>query len=345
MIVHQLDPVGQATRAELLRLVGVEGAHDEAVRALPPLRQIEVGGRAAEGSSGDTFDVVAWNLERGTHLEAAATILGDRRPDVVLASELDVGMARSGNRHTAADLARRLGHAYAYGVEFVELGLGDAGEVGRLEADATNDLGFHGNAITARGAITDPWLVRIEAGGSWFSSTTDQPRVGGRMALAARVELGGRPVVVCTVHLESESGPALRAAQLGIVLDAIDERYGRDPCVIGGDLNTFSGDIDEVRSRFRELRDADPARFCWPVPYEPLFEQAAAHGFDVEGGNTAEQTMRLSADQPAGSLLRLDWLLVRNLEVVDRSTLPAVDPGGKVLSDHDAVTATLRHRP
>lgn len=314
------------------------------MRGLPALRQIEVGGTPHGSRTGDTFEVVAWNLERGTHLDGAIDVLAERSVDVLLASELDVGMARSGNRHTAAELARALGHSYAFAVEFVELGLGDASEAERLDAGSANERGFHGNAITARTAIADPVLIRIEQRGSWFHRATDQPRVGGRMALAGSIDLGRGPMVVCSVHLESESDPTLRAQQLGHVLDAIEARYGHAPCIVGGDLNTFSGGLDDVRSRFRELRDEDPGRFCWPVPYEPLFEIAARHGFDVDGPNPREQTMRLAAEQRPGSLLRLDWLLVRGLEVVGRSTIPAVDHDQAVISDHDAVAVTLRHR-
>jgi endonuclease/exonuclease/phosphatase family metal-dependent hydrolase len=344
VIVGRLDPVDHADRARLLGGRGEQGAHSTAMAELAALRQIEVGGQPTKVPSRDTFEVVAWNLERGAHLDAAADILRERAPDVVLATELDVGMARSGNRHTPADLAAFLDHAYAFAVEFVELGLGDAQEAARL-AGTTNDSGFHGNAITARSPIDDPIAVRIEDAGSWFTTETDQPRVGGRMALAARIDLGGEPVVVCTVHLESESDPSLRADQMGTVLEAIDAHFGTVACVIGGDLNTFSAGIAEVRTRFRELRDEDRTRFTWPVPHEPLFELAASHGFDVDAANPAEQTMRLAADQRAGSLLRLDWLLVRGLEVVDRRTIPAVDPHGGIISDHDAVAATLRHRP
>jgi endonuclease/exonuclease/phosphatase family metal-dependent hydrolase len=343
VIVERLEAVLPEEREGLLRSIGAAGAHERAMRALPALQQIEVGGAGATDGVAGTFEVVAWNLERGTHLDAALDVLAARRPQVVLATELDAGMARSGNRHTAADLAASLEHAYAFGVEFVELGLGDASEVARLGSGAANERGFHGNAITAASTLDDPLLVRIEEGGSWFNAETDQPRVGGRMAVAARVVLGGGAVVVCSVHLESESDPVLRAEQLTVVVQAIDESYGSGPCVIGGDLNTFSGHVDDVRDRFRELRDEDPSRFCWPVPYEPLFEAAAVRGFEVEAANAAEQTMRLSADQRPGSLLRLDWLLVRGLEVVDRSTVPAIDLEGQVISDHDAVTATLRH--
>jgi endonuclease/exonuclease/phosphatase family metal-dependent hydrolase len=341
--VDRLDPIDPSERARLLGRLGDPGAHAAAIERLPALHQVEVGGTSST-ELGDTFAVVAWNLERGTYVDAAAEVLQGRRPDILLASELDVGMARTANRHAVADLAGLLGHTYAFAVEFVELGLGDAREVTRVDAGATNESGFHGNAITSGTELIDPMLVRIETEGSWFHAGTEQPRIGGRMALAARVDLPAGPVVVCSVHLESESSPALRAAQLGVVLEALDERYGHVPCVVGGDLNTFSGDLAEVRTRFRDLRDEDPARFCWPVPYEPLFEVAASHGFEVDAANAAEQTMRLSADQRTGSLLRLDWLLVRDLEVIERSTIPAVDPAGTVISDHDGVAATLRHR-
>jgi endonuclease/exonuclease/phosphatase family metal-dependent hydrolase len=342
-IVDRLRPVERPARDGLAASIGSEGDHAAAMAAVPALHQIEVGG-TAEGSRGrDRFTIVAWNVERGTHLDAAIDVLRRHDPDVVLATELDVGMARSANRHTIGEIAASLGHSYAFGVEFVELGLGDAGEASRLGADASNEDGFHGNGITTRTPLADHLLIRIEDDGSWFTTETDQPRVGGRMALAGRLHLAGHPVAVCAVHLESESDPALRTRQLEAVLQAIDAHYGTVACVVGGDLNTFSASQAEVRARFRDLRDEDPTRFCWPVPYEPLFEIAARHGFDVEAANPPEQTMRLAADQRAGSLLRLDWLLVRGLEVTARWTIPAVDPEGAVISDHDAVAAAFHH--
>jgi endonuclease/exonuclease/phosphatase family metal-dependent hydrolase len=164
------------------------------------------------------------------------------------------------------------------------------------------------------------------------------------VALAAQIDLDGSTVVVCTLHLESQSDPDLRSEQLARVLEAIDAHYGRVACVVGGDLNTFSASLGDARARFREMRDEDPTRFCWPVPYEPLFEVARHHGFDVDTANLAEQTTRLSAEQRPGSLLRLDWLLLRGLEVIERATVPALDPEGAVISDHDAVMTVLRHQ-
>ena len=116
-------------------------------------------------------------------------------------------MARSGNRHTAAELADHLGHTYAYAVEFLELGLGGEAEIARLAAHAANERGFHGNAITSRAPLVDAILVRIEDGGSWFHRETIEPRVGGRLRSPRASISATGPVVVCSLHLESESDP------------------------------------------------------------------------------------------------------------------------------------------
>lgn len=343
-VVEQLTPVTAGERRRWLDRLGDLDAHRRAVEDLAALHEVEVRPASRPHEPGDgPIRIAAWNVERGTHLDGLATVLERERPDLCLLGELDVGMARSGNRHVPAALAQRLDHSVAFAVEFVELGLGDRAETDRLAPDAVNDAGFHGNAITTSGSLDDVALLRIETDGAWFDDGIDQPRVGGRVALAARVTLGGRELVACTVHLESESDPGLRAAQLEIVLDALDDRYGTGPAVVGGDLNTFSAGIDELRAPGgHSTRHAeDPSRWCWPVRYEPLFAVAADHGFAHETANLAESTMRLAADQEPNSLLRLDWLLVRGLEASRPVTVPAVDPDGAVLSDHDLVLATI----
>ena len=72
--------------------------------------------------------------------------------DVVLLTELDVGMARSGNRHTVRELARTMGAGYAFGVEYVELGLGDDREKA-WHAGESNAVGLHGNAILSKAPL------------------------------------------------------------------------------------------------------------------------------------------------------------------------------------------------
>lgn len=317
-------------------------AHAAAFAATPALHAVEEGGTGSRPGAA-SLRVVAWNLERGRFVDEAARVLARAGADVVLATELDVGMARSANRHTPADLAAALGHTFAFGVEFVELGPGDAAE--RERVGTTPDrVGHHGNAILSSVPLIDPEIVRIEAGGSWFRPDTDQPRIGGRMAVVATVALGATPVTLASVHLESESDPALRAEQLTVVLDAVDARNPDGPAVLGGDLNTFSASQGDFRTRFGDLNRADRSRWNWPVPYEPLFALAAARGFAVETANRPEPTVRLAGGPKPGLLPRLDWLLVRGLEATDPATIPALGPDGTVLTDHDAIAVTVRLR-
>src|SRR5262249_30289954 len=60
-------------------------------------------------SADDTLQVVAWNIERGMRSDAVALLLREhpalKQADILLLSELDWGMARTGNRFVARDLA------------------------------------------------------------------------------------------------------------------------------------------------------------------------------------------------------------------------------------------------
>ena len=55
-----------------------------------------------------------------------------------LLSELDAGMARTQNLDTTRAIARDLGAGHAFGVEFVELGLGDTRSNGTRPVPTTN---------------------------------------------------------------------------------------------------------------------------------------------------------------------------------------------------------------
>src|SRR5438094_4594546 len=59
----------------------------------------------------DTVRAVAWNIERGIRLEGIIELLQEHpalaNADVLLLSELDWGMARTGNRFVAREIASR----------------------------------------------------------------------------------------------------------------------------------------------------------------------------------------------------------------------------------------------
>jgi endonuclease/exonuclease/phosphatase family metal-dependent hydrolase len=297
----------------------------------------------------DRLRVVAWNLERCKHLEASAALLASLQPDLLLLSELDWGMARSGNRQTARELASRLGCAYAFGAEFLELDLGSPAERAAC-AGLTNQVGYHGNAVLARFPLQRPRLVRIERRGDWFDGSRGEGRVGGRCAVLAQVPLAGRALTVAAVHLDSHGTREQRADEMQALLEAIDAYDRGAPALIGGDLNSFSlalAELGEPGAVAAALR-ADPRRWAWPVPHEPLFERAARAGFEWESGN-APGVPTLRHPKPGGApgesargALKLDWLLCRGVAGSTARVIDAVGPDGRPLSDHEAIAAELR---
>jgi endonuclease/exonuclease/phosphatase family metal-dependent hydrolase len=331
-VVAGLTPVPAQVRAAWR-----DGAvpHVQAHDAAPALAQVEVGGQAQAAGATGSLRVVAWNVERLRRADAIARTLRDSGAQVSLLSEIDKGMARSGNSDRIADLGRGNGQAWAYGVEFIELDRGDAAERAATQGQE-NALGFHGNAILSGLALLRPALLRLEADGTWFGPARGQPRVGGRIALAGQVMLDGRAVTVVAVHLESHSDPLMRAAQMARLIGLIEAYDPAAPVVIGGDLNTATVDR-------RVTRCDDAARICEVIGWEGLFPVAAAHGFDWAGCNVAGvATQRLWPHEVPRPLGKIDWFLTRGLRASDPAVIPAVDAAGQTLSDHEAIAVPLR---
>jgi endonuclease/exonuclease/phosphatase family metal-dependent hydrolase len=335
-----MDAPTFSERAGWARRLGDGDLHRRLLSDVACLREVEAwrAGPAAELSG--WVRVAAWNVQRGRRPPRLAARLRASGAGVCLLSELDSGMARTQNTDVADAIATDLGAGHVYGVEFVELGLGDETER-REAAGAGNERGLHGNAIVSVAALGDPALVRLpDAGPGWFAADSPQPRVGGRVAVVARVSIDDVGVEVASTHLENRSDPAHRAEQMEVLLQAVDARSGGGPAIVGGDLNTLGATDAELFDRHlvRELRRMEPARFSWPVAHEPLFEVARAHGFEWTDANVAAPTTEHDAEgRPDHVPIRLDWLLVRGL-VARR---PAVVPAGG-LSDHHLVSVGVR---
>jgi endonuclease/exonuclease/phosphatase family metal-dependent hydrolase len=334
--------LGQEARAEIAARPPTREEHARQFVAYPGLHEIEIAAPPAAPSPLEgPARVLFWNAERGKFLDEATRLLRGLNAAAILLCELDLGMARSGQAHTARDLAARLGMGYAFGVEFLELGLGDAFEQTR-HAGEINAAGLHGAAILSPWPLERPALIRLEADGNWFDGANGERRVGGRMAMVATLRLGGRPVSLASIHLESHSDPDDRARQLRLLLDALCRYGGDQPALIGGDFNTSTLARDWARgSGAKPLVPA--ARLFDPVPYEPLFEAAAAAGYDWRACNAqGVPTQRTRPDgTPAPPLGKLDWFLARGLEARDALVIPAVDTAGRAISDHEIVTVTV----
>ncbi len=335
-----LEAPTPADRAEWLGRLGDEALHRRLVDELLCLHQI---GRWHAGPSSELSGwvrVVAWNVQRGRRPAALAARLRGSGAAVSLLSELDDGMARTDNEGIVDALALDVGAGYAFGVEFVELGLGDEAEQ-RDAVGSTNRRGLHGNAIVSRADLGDPVVVRLPGSGpGWFAADSPQPRVGGRAAVLATVDLDGVSVQLASTHLENRTDAAHRAEQMEVLLRALDERSDGGPAIVGGDFNTLAATYAQLLDRplVRRLRQDEPTRFTWPGPHEPLFEVARAHGFTWTDANVAAPT----TEHDAGGLpdhvpIKVDWILVRGL-VARR---PAVFPAGG-LSDHHPVSVGVR---
>ena len=330
-------------RQHWLAQLGDAEAHRRIARDLACLYETDVEPAPDPEVASGWLRVAAWNIERGRDPDQIAALVSATGADVALLSEVDVGMARTGNRDVARELAGRLNAGTVFGVEYVELSLGKAADLEHIEADF-NECGLHGNAIVASSQLQRPDVIRFDEGGDWFNDLRGEPRVGGRMAVVATVQLDGVDVELASAHLDSHSDADSRAHEMQALVRAIDAR-STGPAVIGGDLNTFGATFAELADIgvARRLREADPGRFSWPAAYEPLFEVARDHGYDWIDANVASPTTRHAPDgAPHHVPLKLDWILVRGLEARRPTVVPALGAGGEPLSDHDLVAVSVR---
>lgn len=337
-----MDAPSPGERAKWLGQLGSDQTHERVVAELPCLHEVALRSAMKPEPLTGWVRVGAWNVLRGRRPDALAGALRSAGVQVGLLSELDDGMARTRNVDTAGTIAEALGFASAFGVEFVELGLGDESEQEEA-AGQSNIRGLHGNAVISASSLEDPAVVRLpDVGAGWFAADSAQPRIGGRMAVVATLAIDGVPVHVASTHLENRTAGDHRAEQLEDLLCAIDERAGGGPAIVGGDFNTLGADIDLLldRAAVRALRENEPWRFTWPVVYEPLFEVARAHGFVWTDANVAAPTMdQVWAGLPDLVPIRLDWILVRGLVARRPTVVPA-----NGLSDHHMVTVGV-HLP
>lgn len=330
--VSEMETPSAEARAEAIAHGGSATFNARVQAEWPCLTTVELRQPPCPPPAPRALTVAAWNMERCKRVEDSADLLRAIGADVVLATEMDLGMARSSQRHTTRDLACELGFGYAFGTEFVELGTGDPYETAQF-ADLPNDHGLHGNAILSRYPLENVTLIPLDAGGMWFVSqpkNDGQLRLGGRMAVAARIDTPAGPLTVAAVHYESESDPEGRASQSRALLEGLRATYGDTPAVLGGDLNT--------NALMDGTRTGAEAR-AQPALVEPCFDVFAGHGFDWRACNTAQVTVRTAPDKPARYPLPiLDWLFVRGVAVSDPRVHAALSPAGHYLSDHEVLS-------
>lgn len=343
-IVERISVPPAGTRDAINRGPTAPEAFRATVPAMACLQELEVVAPPRPQTSPiDSARVVFWNAERLKYIPSSVAMLAATKADAFLLCELDLGMARSGNRHTTAEAAAGLDAGYVFGVEFVELDLGDARER-KWHAGTPNDAGLHGAGVVSARRLQRPELVRLETSGRWFDGAFGERRVGGRIAVMAELTVGGGPVLLVSVHYESHTGPADRLIQTRTLLDAVDRHSPDAPVLIGGDFNTNTFERSEKAEVMRAALQADPERLVLPMAYEPMFEELQSRGYDWKTCNVmGAVTQRTRPDgTPAPPFGRIDWFFSRGLACTDAAVIPAVDAAGVAISDHEALAVTIR---
>jgi endonuclease/exonuclease/phosphatase family metal-dependent hydrolase len=295
-------------------------------RALEPdirrvLDTVECGAGSQPAAASQTarphYRFVAWNIERGAQFEGQVEALRThpflREADVLLLTETDSGMIRSGNRNVARDLAHALGMHYAFVPCYLNLTNGSGVE---QDLPGSNDLGLHGNALLSRYPLANVRPVFLENGVDIMASR--EKRIGRQAAVAADVCFPNATVTAVSVHLDAQSTQRHRYLQLRDVLDAIPS-HDRQGVVIGGDWNTSTYNSSHALHAIlgfwlRVLMGVDNViRNHYLHPYRhferDLFRLLEEQGFDYrECNRLGEHTVSYDVEDLRATKALRDWV-------------------------------------
>ena len=329
------------------------------------------------GRDNGAVRAVAWNVERGSRLEGVARALGTdellRDADLLLLTELDYGMARSGNRHVARELASALGMSYAFAPSYIALTKGNGAEAG---AAGENTLALHGNAVLSRHPVRRAWSVALPNGKDKMRG--GEKRLGSQRAVVADVAHPSGPLRVVSLHLDAHSSQRHRARQMRVVLDFLDALSPRLPVLLGGDWNTSTYDSSRAlysiagfaRRVMMGVKNVVENHYLRPENWfdRHLFRELERRGYRFRDLNeTGAGTLHYDVKDLAANTnmadwvpgwcfwwiewalrdyggrcsLKLDWFAGRDI-APDQRQRPSVvgglrGPSGELLSDHDPI--------
>jgi endonuclease/exonuclease/phosphatase family metal-dependent hydrolase len=196
--------------------------------------------------------VVEFNAERGKYWEEFRDMVLHannkyfmRDADIIILNEMDIGMARTNNSHTTRLLADALGMHFAWGLEFLELTIGDATEQSAVGEDALNTLGLHGNAVLSRCPIEYGKLIRGTFEGDYYADQATpvnakgyEKRLGARMMLLAKTTMWGYDVMVGAAH-------KVQVSAIPEIAHALS-RYNHSSYVKARGMGDASGDVSST---------------------------------------------------------------------------------------------------
>jgi endonuclease/exonuclease/phosphatase family metal-dependent hydrolase len=177
--------------------------------------------------------IIDWNVDRGLKLSTIIDFLSDTNGDIFILQEVDINAHRTHRVNVAQEIARTLRLNYVFGREFVELTQGTKASPA-----------YHGQATLSRWRITNPRVIHFQQQSDfwkprWFKPKLQafQERLGGRIALAAEINIAGVSILTYNLHLESRANDDLRLAQLNEVLHDAASYDSARTIILAGDLN------------------------------------------------------------------------------------------------------------
>ncbi|OGQ23554.1 MAG: hypothetical protein A3C46_02365 [Deltaproteobacteria bacterium RIFCSPHIGHO2_02_FULL_44_16] len=327
-----------------------------------------------------SLKMAAWNIDRGTHFDAIVNTF-QKNPDlhnadILLLTELDIGMARSSNRNVPYELGKALGMNVFYGNAYLCFSKGTGAE---LKSNGENNLGLHGNAILSRYPLDDLHTIPLFNCKDKFRGV--EKRLGSQQALLARINTENGQLYVVCAHLDAHSSPKQRQHQMRMVLNALDARnLGNTPIILGGDWNTTTYNAKStfrlITSGLRHAFLTKPhilAKVHYRYPYqrmEPLFTELQTRSFNYldfneEGVGTlpysmndtssnhkmrerlpqfcVEWTRKIAEAIGGNASIKVDWFAGRNCHALagTAKVLPLVLWKGHKVSDHKPIVVEI----
>ncbi len=241
------------------------------------------------------YRALCWNIERGIEFDGILQVLQNhpeiKEADILLLPETDLGMARSGNRNVAYDLAKHLGFNYYFVPTYINLSKGNGTEI-HFEGD--NTLGLHGNAILSRYPIEE--FHQISLHNNKDKMKGKEKRLGNQQALACTVVLPQGKIRVICAHLDAHSSKRHRRDQMRTILRTLN-KLAPLPSLFGGDLNTTTYNSSKAFWAIYGfwVRVAMGVRYIianhYPYPNrlfeKGLFKSFEQYGFDYKNWNEA----------------------------------------------------------
>jgi endonuclease/exonuclease/phosphatase family metal-dependent hydrolase len=329
----------------------------------------------------DSVRALAWNIERGTQFNGIREALKNnpklKDRDLFLLTELDYGMARSGNRFVAKELADALQLNFAFAPVYIALQKGSGVEE---FAEGENENSIHGLAMFSRYPMKNVHAIPLPNGKDKMWGK--EKRIGHLRALIAEIEHPAGAFRAVTIHLDAHCSREHRRLQMKIILDHLST-LSPLPTLIGGDWNTTTFNSQNAtrailgywRRVLMGVKNVVKNHYPHPDRYfeKGLFGELGKRGFEYKDLNeigagtihynveSIEKNTNLrdwvpewcfpfifwAANRVGGTVSgRLDWFAGKGIQLAPdtkpETIADLVDGSGNPLSDHDAITVEFR---